>query len=67
MEIPTQLRGVDSNILNPRDTWQDKEEYDRTAELLVKKFRENFEQYNDEASELQKAGPQYNAEIEEVV
>jgi len=67
LEIPTQLRGVDSNILNPRDTWQDKEEYDRTAELLVKKFRENFEQYNDEASELQKAGPQYNAEIEEVV
>jgi phosphoenolpyruvate carboxykinase (ATP) len=57
LEIPTQLQGVDSSILNPRETWQNKEEYDRTAKILVEKFRNNFKQYSDDTGELQKAGP----------
>lgn len=67
LEIPNHLPGVDATMLFPRRTWQDQDEYDRTAEQLVKKFRENFEQYSNVAGVLQKAGPYVENEIKEVV
>ena len=41
-EVPVSVPGVDSAILNPRETWADKEEYDATANRLVAFFIDNF-------------------------
>ncbi|MGQ0701205.1 MAG: phosphoenolpyruvate carboxykinase (ATP) [Panacagrimonas sp.] len=43
LTIPKSCPGVDSAILNPRNTWTDKAEYDATATKLRDSFRENFE------------------------
>jgi phosphoenolpyruvate carboxykinase (ATP) len=51
LEIPTACPGVPPEVLNPRNTWTDKPEYDRTASKLVEQFRTNFEQYRPYVSE----------------
>ncbi len=43
LTIPKSCPGLeDQTVLNPRDTWKDKEAYDRTATKLRDMFRENF-------------------------
>ncbi|MBA4764149.1 MAG: phosphoenolpyruvate carboxykinase [Erythrobacter sp.] len=44
-EVPISVPGVDSEILDPRATWADKDEYDRTAHRLVQLFVDNFEPF----------------------
>ena len=51
VEMPKSCEGVPSEILNPRSSWEDKEEYDQTANQLAKAFNTNFEQFADKASE----------------
>ena len=46
-QVPVAVAGVDSVILNPRETWADKDAYDATARKLVGQFVENFAQYED--------------------
>lgn len=41
-EVPVEVSGVDTSILTPRDTWQDKVGYDEQAEKLVNMFVTNF-------------------------
>jgi phosphoenolpyruvate carboxykinase (ATP) len=43
--VPVSVPGVDSRILNPRDTWSDAEAYDVQAHRLVAMFRENFRKF----------------------
>ncbi|MXO89611.1 phosphoenolpyruvate carboxykinase [Pontixanthobacter aquaemixtae] len=45
LEVPVAVDGVDSAILDPRSTWADAEEYDRTAQKLVKLFVDNFAEF----------------------
>ncbi len=44
-EVPEALAGVDSTLLDPRATWDDKAAYDAQAQKLVGMFAENFGQY----------------------
>lgn len=43
LRFPTSCPGVDASILNPRESWEDKEAYDQAAEKLLSMFQENFE------------------------
>ena len=54
--IPENVPGVDSNILNPRNTWNDKDAYDKKADELIKLFKENFVKY-ESFGNFSKAGP----------
>ena len=58
-EIPTSLAEVNSQILDPRDTYADATEWEVKAKDLAKRFVANFEQYtdNEEGKNLVKAGP----------
>ncbi len=57
-DVPVAVPGVDTAILDPRGTWTDKEEYDRTAEKLVKLFVENFAQFADHVDQgVREAAP----------
>jgi phosphoenolpyruvate carboxykinase (ATP) len=60
LEVPTSLPGVDSAILDPRDTYANVSEWDNKATDLAKLFINNFEQYtdNEEGKSLVAAGPQ---------
>ncbi|HOV86441.1 MAG TPA: phosphoenolpyruvate carboxykinase (ATP) [Syntrophobacteraceae bacterium] len=56
--VPTESPGVPSELLDTRRTWSDPERYDAQARRLAVMFRENFEQFKDQASpEVRAAGP----------
>ena len=44
-DVPVSVDGVEDAILDPRSTWADKDEYDRTAAKLVQLFVDNFEPF----------------------
>ncbi len=58
--VPTDLKGVDSKILDPRDTYADPREWETKAKDLAARFIKNFERYtdNEEGKALVAAGPQ---------
>ncbi len=47
-DIPVSCPGVPSEVLQPKNTWTDKEAYDKTKEKLITLFRNNFEQFEDQ-------------------
>ncbi|MFN1834347.1 phosphoenolpyruvate carboxykinase [Balneola sp. MJW-20] len=51
MAVPTSVNGVPSDVLIPRNTWDDKNAYDVKAKKLADMFIQNFKQFEDEASE----------------
>ena len=46
-EVPVEVPGVDTALLDPRGAWADAAEYDKTAAELVAKFVANFAQFAD--------------------
>ncbi|MBO4342861.1 MAG: phosphoenolpyruvate carboxykinase (ATP), partial [Clostridia bacterium] len=59
-EIPTVLEGVDTGILDTRDTYADASEWDAKAKDLAGRFINNFKKYegNEAGKALVAAGPQ---------
>ncbi|MFU2077343.1 phosphoenolpyruvate carboxykinase (ATP) [Avibacterium endocarditidis] len=59
LAIPKALPGVDPAILDPRDTYADKAQWQAKAEDLANRFVKNFEKYatNEEGKALIAAGP----------
>ena len=55
LEVPLSIDGVDSKLLNPRETWENKDAYDAAAADLIKLFQDNFERF-DVSQEIISAG-----------
>ncbi len=60
LSIPKQLAGVETQLLNPRNAWPDKDNFDQTAKKLAGMFVENFKKYmvDNDDFDFTKAGPQ---------
>ena len=56
-EVPVEVPGVDSSLLDPRSTWADPEAYDVKARELARMFRDNFERFENVAPGVAAAGP----------
>jgi phosphoenolpyruvate carboxykinase (ATP) len=58
LQVPVSGPNVPSNLMVPRDTWHDREAYDRCARRLAHRFHENFALYAEHTSEeVRAAGP----------
>ncbi len=59
LEVPLELPGVDTGILDPRDTYKNPADWEKKARDLAALFIENFKQYtdNEEGKRLVAAGP----------
>jgi phosphoenolpyruvate carboxykinase (ATP) len=53
--MPKAVPGIPSEVLNPRETWADKDAYDRQAKHLVSLFEKNFETFAGAVDEDVKA------------
>ena len=57
-DIPTKVNKVPSEILIPKNSWENKGEYTKAAKKLAKMFAKNFESFADGTSdEIKNAGP----------
>jgi phosphoenolpyruvate carboxykinase (ATP) len=58
VQVPVSVPGVPDEVLNPRETWQDKEAYDRRAADLARQFNEHFQAYAEHVDAATRdAGP----------
>ena len=57
LAIPKGLPGVDSKVLNPKNTWTDGAAYDATARTLAEMFIKNHEKYVEADMDFSSAGP----------
>ncbi|RXJ72654.1 phosphoenolpyruvate carboxykinase (ATP) [Veronia nyctiphanis] len=60
LSVPTSLPGVNPDILDPRDTYENSADWEQKATDLAARFIKNFDKYTDtaEGEALVKAGPQ---------
>ena len=66
LQIPKAVAGMDPKLLNPRNSWTDKQAYDLQAARLAQMFINNFKLFTDtpHGRALVAAGPQLEREIE---
>ena len=57
IQAPKELAGVPTEILNPRQTWENKSLYDATRDELAQMFIDNFKKYITPESDFSSAGP----------
>lgn len=57
LSVPKRVEGVPNDILIPRNTWDDKQQYDKTAKELALRFAKNFTKFKGVAKEIAEAGP----------
>jgi phosphoenolpyruvate carboxykinase (ATP) len=57
LDMPSTCPGIPSEILDPRNTWHDKDKYDSAAKRLAALFVKNFEKFGNVSKEIASAGP----------
>lgn len=58
LAIPTQIEGVPTEVLIPRNAWEDQTAYDVKATELAQSFRENFKKFGTVSEDISlKGGP----------
>ena len=55
--IPRSIDGVESNVLNPINSWNNRDEYAEQAKKLANLFKDNFKSYGHEVEYLTNSGP----------
>jgi len=55
--IPTSCPGVPGELLIPRNTWANKDDFDRMAADLAGRFKKNFKQFELPGDDVRNAGP----------
>jgi len=60
LDIPTECPDVPPEILDPKNTWVDKDSYYLSAKKLAQMFVDNFKKFKDISSEIKNAGPTYS-------
>ena len=64
ISIPLSWPNVPDNILDPRNTWENKNHYDTKANELAKAFNKNFTQFSSNANkDILEAAPKTSIEI----
>ena len=57
LDVPTECPRVPSEVLQPRNTWVDKDAYDLSAKKLAQMFTDNFKKFENMSDEIRLAGP----------
>ncbi len=58
LNVPAECEGVPTEILTPKNTWKNKDDYDKKAADLAQRFKDNFKEYSEHVSaEVNAAGP----------
>ena len=62
LHVPKTLGDINPDVLNPRNAWADKEEFDKKRDELAQMFIDNFKKYQTEDSEFDysAAGPKFS-------
>lgn len=55
--VPKSCPGVPDEILNPKNTWANPDDYDKAAHELAVRFVENFKKFKDSGENIVNAGP----------
>ncbi len=51
LAMPVECEKVPTEVLNPRNTWEDKEAYDKKAKTLADSFQKNFNKFESKAND----------------
>jgi phosphoenolpyruvate carboxykinase (ATP) len=63
LDIPVEVHGVDTHLLNPRNTWASPEAFDKRSVALAREFQENFAKYTVDES-IVAAGPKRHLAVD---
>lgn len=56
LNVPVSVTGVPDELLMPKNTWLDKEGYDEKANNLKELFKENFDKFGEQSTEIAQKG-----------